>query len=370
MDADLFGKFLKDNIAIPNGVKHIVGNITGYNPKEDQSIDYLVVDEETAIFADLFIDCTGFKSLLLEEYMGSAFVSFGKKLANDSAWACRIPYIDRENEMHNVTDCHALDNGWVWNIPLWDRIGTGYVYSSRFTSKEDAQKEFREHLAKTDPKRAEEAEMFHVDIRHGKRQRAWVRNVLGIGLSYGFVEPLESTGLLTTHENIIKLIDILNRRSGHVVRAEIDGYNFAVDHELMNFVDFVSMHYAFSMREDTPYWKWATNINEYNPDMMNIFVNHQAGYQSFLAGTLQNNFWDTRTSGVNYIAAGMGIKPISYKEQLEQIYSSKEITLDIVEDSKRKYEQYRDRLVEHIKTLPSHYEFLKENIYGGIDKHK
>jgi tryptophan halogenase len=370
MDAELFGTWLKENVALPNGVKHISGKVTGYQPRQDGYIDYLVLDEETAIFADLFIDCTGFKSLLLEEYMGSAFMSFGKKLANDSAWACRIPFIDRENEMHNVTDCHALGNGWVWNIPLWNRIGTGYVYSSRFTSKEDAQKEFREHLAKTDPKRAEEAEMFHIDIRHGKRQRAWVRNVVGIGLSYGFVEPLESTGLLTTHENIIKLVDLLNRRSGHIGRAEIDGYNFAVDYEITGFVDFVSMHYAFSMRDDTPYWKWVTDINEYNPDMMNVFVNHQASYQSFLSGTLQNNYWETRTSGINYIAAGMGMKPISYKEQLEHIYRSKGMPMDMIEDSKRKYEQYRDHLTDYIKTLPSHYQYLKDNIYDGIDEHE
>jgi len=369
MDAELFGKWLKENICIPNGVQHIVGNITGYEPNKDQSIKYLVLDEDTAICADLYIDCTGFKSMLLEGYMGSIFRPFSKKLANDSAWACRIPYIDRENEMHNVTDCHALDNGWVWNIPLWNRIGTGYVYSSRFTSKEDAQKEFREHLAKTDPKRAEEAEMFHIDIRHGKRERAWVRNVVGIGLSYGFVEPLESTGLLTTHENVIKLVDLINRREGRVTRSEIDGYNFAVDYELTGFVDFVSMHYAFSMRDDTPYWRWATNINEYNPDMMNVFVNHQASYQGFLAGSLQNNSWEVRTSGTNYIAAGMGMKPLSYKRQVEQIYESNGWPLDRIEDSKRKYEQYRDHIVEYVQTLPSHYEFLRDNIYGGVDEH-
>jgi Tryptophan halogenase len=370
LDAELFGKYLKEKIAIPNGVQHIIGNVTGFQPKasHDISINYLVLDEVTAVQADLYIDCTGFKSVLLEQYQGVPFEKF-EKLANDSAWACRIPYIDRENEMHNVTDCHALDNGWVWNIPLWNRIGTGYVYSSRFTTKEDAQQEFRDHLAKTDPERAENAEMFHIDIRHGKRQRAWVRNVVGIGLSYGFVEPLESTGLLTTHENIVKLVELLNRREGYVCRAEIDSFNYSVDLELMEFVDFVSMHYAFSMREDTPYWRWCTQLHEYNPDMMNIFVNKLSSYQGFLGSSLVNNDWPARYNGVLYIAAGMGMNSVSYQKGVEQIFDQRQQNMDIIDDSKRKYEQYKEYLLEHIQSLPSHYEFLRDNIYGGVDEH-
>ena len=371
LDAELFGKYLKETIAIPNGVKHIVGDVTGFQPRtsHDISIEYLVIDGETAIQADLYIDCTGFKSLLLEQYQGVPFEDFSKKLANDKAWACRIPYIDRENEMHNVTDCHALDNGWVWNIPLWNRIGTGYVYSSKFVSDEDAQKEFREHLAKTDPERAENAEMFQVNIRHGKRSRAWVRNVVGIGLSYGFVEPLESTGLLTTHENIIKLVGLLSQRDGYICRAEIDGFNFAVDHEVSNFVDFVSMHYAFSQRTDTPYWRWATQINEYNPNMMSIFLNKFGSYQNFFGNSITNDNWVMGSNGILFIAAGMGMKSVKHFAAMEQILDARGETIDMIHDCKRKYEQYRDELVKHVNTLPSHYEFLRDNIYGGVDEH-
>ena len=368
LDAELFGKYLKENIAIPNGVKHWYGDITGFKhiAANDLTVEYLVMDETNIVQADLYIDCTGFRSLLLGDFMGVPFEPFGGKLANDSAWACRIPYIDRENEMHNVTDCHALGNGWVWNIPLWNRIGTGYVYSSRFTTKEEAQEEFRQHLAKSDPKRAEEAQMFHVDIKHGKRKQAWVRNVCGIGLSYGFVEPLESTGLLTTHENIIKLVEVLNRREGYICRSEIDGYNYAVDYEVSNFVEFVSMHYAFSMREDTPYWRWATQINEYNPLMLSEFVNKQASYQKFLATTTANNTWVTDFAGINFIAAGMGMSSISTPSLMNQ---SERFDESLIMDAKKKYEQYRDYIVEHVKSLPTHYQFLRDNIYGGVDEH-
>lgn len=364
MDAELFGEYLKNNIAIPNGVKHIIGKVTGFKKRSthDHTIDYIILDESSAVFADLYIDCTGFKSLLLEEFMGVPFVSFNRKLANDKALACRIPYVDRENEMVNVTDCHALNNGWVWNIPLWNRIGTGYCYSSRFCSDEEAEAEFRSHLAKTDPKRAEEAEMMKINIRHGKRKRAWVGNVVGIGLSYGFIEPLESTGLLTTHENVVKLVSLLNQRGGYVTRTEIEGYNYAVDHEIESMRDFVSMHYAYSMREDTPYWRWCTQLNEYSPLAFNDFKQQHSTFETFTADTIASNNWNPNMNGILYIAAGLGMSPVTYKKKMEV----DGVDMDMVLDIKRKYEQYRDHLLEVIDKLPTHYEFLRDEIYGTV----
>jgi tryptophan halogenase len=368
LDAELFGQYLKDNIAIPNGVQHIIGEITGYKSvaTHDQSIDYLVKDEEYMIQADLYIDCTGFRSLLIGDYQGVEFEPFKQKLANDSALAARLPYIDREREMHNVTDCTALGNGWVWNIPLWNRIGTGYCYSSKFITHGEAEEEFRQHLSeKHSPEIAENAVLSRININHGKRKIAWCRNVVAIGLSYGFVEPLESTGLLTTHENAIKLIDVLNRRDGYVTRSEIDGFNYAVDKEVTGFCDFVSMHYAFSMREDTPYWRWATQINEYHPLMMSEFKNKQENYQGFLNNMSYDFKWAPSQSGWNFIAAGMGLAPFATYDMIQAHQYDERLILD----AKKKYEEYRDFITEHVMSLPSHYEYLRDNIYGGIDKH-
>lgn len=371
MDAQLFGQYLKDNIAIPGGVQHIQGEVHSNMKDHLGNIKQIMMTDGTVLLADLWIDCTGFKSILLEGWMGSEFKPFDKHLANDRAWACRLPYIDREKEMHNVTDCHALGNGWVWNIPLWNRIGTGYVYSSRFTSDEDAKREFRDHLAKTDPVRAENAEMFQVKIKHGRRRRAWVQNVVGIGLSYGFVEPLESTGLLTTHENIVKLVDSLNRRGGYLTRTEIDGYNFAVEYDVLKFRDFIAQHYALSMRTDTPYWRWCTQINEYCPDMMGDNLLMQAQFPNLIGNIVGQQSYTQELVGNTFIAAGMGVKSISTKELIffnggRTEVLQKEEQIGFV---KRRYEEYRDFVLDYVKTLPSHYQFLKDNIYGGKDDH-
>lgn len=372
MDAQLFGQYLRDKIALPLGVKHLKGEVHSHKKDSQGNITEIMLVDGGVLKADLWIDCTGFKSVLLENWMGSEFRPFDKYLANDSAWACRLPYIDREREMHNVTDCHALGNGWVWNIPLWNRIGTGYVFSSKFTTAEDAQKEFRKHIAeKHSPELAENAEMFMVNIRHGRRRRAWVKNVVGVGLSYGFVEPLESTGLLTTHENIIKLVESLNRRQGYLTRTEVEGYNFAVEYDVLKFRDFVSQHYALSQRTDTPYWRWCTQLNEYCPDMMGDHMLMQAQYPNLVGNISASQSYSPELVGNMFIAAGMGVKSISTKELI--FYNGSRLGVAQKEEeigyTKRRYEQYRDYIIDYVKTLPSHYQYLKDNIYGGKDDH-
>jgi tryptophan halogenase len=374
LDAELFGQYLKDEIAIPNGVLHIVDDVVGqvreegYHHKEHGMFNEIFTETGLSIKADLFIDCTGFKSKLLEGSCGSQFISFNNILANDTAWAVRLPYGEnREEEMENVTDCTALDNGWVWNIPLWNRIGTGYVFSSNFILPEDAKKEFLNHLAQRyGEDRVKDLEPFMINIKHGKRRRAWINNVVGIGLSYGFVEPLESTGLLTTHENIIRLVEVLNRRGGFVTRSEKEAYNYSVDKELTGFAKFVSMHYAFSGRTDTPYWKWCTEINEYDMDMIDGLVRDNRTY-SRIAECLDQGIIDPDLGGIPYILSGLGVECISTesvsnmrKDRAGIEYDT--MNLDMI---KGKFEKYFEETTEYVKSLPSHYEYLKQNIYNG-----
>jgi hypothetical protein len=112
---------------------------------------------------------------------------------------------NKEKQLEPFTNCTAIENGWVWNIPLWSRIGTGYVYSSKFVDDETALKEFKKHLGK------EDLEFKNIKMRVGIHNRIWVKNVVAIGLSAGFIEPLESNGLFTVHEFLIKLVRNLQR---------------------------------------------------------------------------------------------------------------------------------------------------------------
>ena len=125
MNADKFGEYLRDNIAVPNGVHHIKGDVHNVIKTPDGNISAVTTTDGGAISADLFIDCTGFRSLLLEQHMGVKFKPFSDMLFNDRALATHIEYDDKETQMECSTNCIALNNGWVYNIPMWNNIGTG-----------------------------------------------------------------------------------------------------------------------------------------------------------------------------------------------------------------------------------------------------
>lgn len=371
MDAELFGQFLKNKIAIPNGVQHIEGTVVSWELHPSGAIKSITTDSGYMLEADLFIDCTGFRSLLLEQIQESPFISFKDTLMNDRAMATRIPYVAREEEMENVTNCTAIEGGWVWNIPLWNRIGTGYVYSSQFTDKEEAEKQFRAHLAR-DPrfkKRAEEAEIFDVRIRHGKRKVAWKNNVIGVGLAYGFIEPLESTGLMTTHENILRLIELLSKRDGYVNKHDKDMYNFACDYEIESFKEFVSAHYGFSQREDTEYWHWVTNAVQYRPDFSDVGIRRTMTWENMTMDYLINPNVTHENQGMNYICAGMGYSAAS-KYWIDMLYyHNGNDYMPKMESMRDEWIQTESKIREYVKTLPTHYEFLRDNIYGGVDQY-
>ena len=362
-DAGLFGNYLRDNVCIPNGVMHFRGEIEKVMKNPDGSIDSLVTTQDGLIKADLYIDCTGFQSLLLEQHMGSKFISFKDKLFNDTALATQIPYSDRENQMETYTDCVAMDAGWVWNIPLWHRVGTGYVYSSDYINECEAEIEFRKYLSERyTPEIAKDAKMRHINIRHGKREKGWVKNVVGIGLSFGFLEPLESTGLMTTHENILWLCDTLQSRQGFVSRWSIDAYNYTVDNMIEAMKNFITQHYAMSMRDDNQYWRDCTEV-DFTLDQMwqqSTRVAHNNIYELF--DSPEKAFYNYEgQSGSIYILAGLGYRPIS-----EGLFNEKacDETHELLEEIHAKYQQDRKIMSDWVETLPSHYEYLRDNIYG------
>jgi tryptophan halogenase len=366
MDAALFGNYLRDHICLPSGMQHVLDTVVSVEQNDNGSIKEIVT-EHGRYAADLFIDCTGFKSLLLEQTMKVPFISFHDTLMNDSAIATVIPYIDQEKEMENYTSCTAIECGWVWNIPLWNRIGTGYVYSSKFATPEQAEEQFRRHLKSNrmlcpDAARADAAEIRHIKIKHGTHARAWEKNVVGVGLSNGFIEPLESTGLMLTHEAIVKLIAALTMRDGHVTQFDVDLFNHAFQDQIIGFKHFISQHYALSRRNDTPYWQhitgevcYSTAMNDFKPELYNSYPD--MGYRLHRSRSFGGDM-----SGIIYIAAGMGYNPIDaiHKKFMDEKYREIKGYEDIV---RKNWEEHKEQVLKVIDQLPTHYEFLKTTIH-------
>ena len=178
-DASKFGLWLKNNYC-KNKINYIQDDIVSIE-QDKNGIKSL----NNKYKADLYIDCTGFKSLLLGETLKEEFINLNNLLPNNSAWATKLPYKNKRKELKLYTDCTAFNNGWIWNIPLWNRIGTGYVYSDKFVSDEDALKEFQNYLG------TKELNFKKIKMRTGIHKRLWVKNVVAVGLSAGFIEPLD-----------------------------------------------------------------------------------------------------------------------------------------------------------------------------------
>jgi tryptophan halogenase len=281
--------------------------VVNFVTTDERTFHSLVLDDGSEVEGDLFIDCTGFRSLLLGEFCGEPFVPFDHLLPNDRAWATHVPYTDKEKQLNAYTHCTAIDNGWVWDIPLWSGVGTGYVYSSKYTSDDDAKQELVEHLS--DKYDTDECTFKKIHMRVGRHENTWVGNVVAIGLSAGFVEPLESNGLMMVHENLIDLVKTLRRGKPSQIMKQY--YNSDIRRQFDQTADFVAIHYAFTQREDTPYWQDVFN-KEYNLEesLLNngTYLNGLFAYGREIYSDC--NFRNL-VAGLHYVASGMNICPLN-----------------------------------------------------------
>ena len=305
-DAVKFGLWLRDKYCIPRGVVHLpatVENIT----TTDNGINSLILDSGESVSADLFVDCTGFRSLLLGDTLQVPFKSYSDMLPNNQAWACQVPYIDKEKEIEVFTNCTAIENGWCWNTPLWSRLGTGYVFSDKYVSSEDALVEFKNYLMSDKmviprtPEQVNQLTFRQVPFKVGIHEKTFVKNVVAIGLSAGFIEPLESNGLFSVHEFLFKLMKTLLR--GSITQWDRDAYNTAVAGMYQNFVEFVALHYALSIRNDTPYWEENTN-RVYDPGLDQLTPTMNIGFHNLVDKKMFNPI-PREQDGITWVSAGM-----------------------------------------------------------------
>lgn len=254
-------KVIKDLII--DKITYIDTKITTVNSDEGNILS-LVGECNYTIAGDLYIDCSGFKSILLEESLKEPFISYEDILPCDSAVAIQTDYVDPYTQCHPYTKSTAMSSGWRWTIPIYNRIGNGYVYSSKFISKEDAEKELRDSIGDYTSK------ANHLKMKCGKHNEVFKGNVCAVGLSAAFVEPLEATGITFTTAIVKNLTKILNLTGGSVdnsVRSAINvGFNSMVD----EIVAFIIAHYYFSTKDDTSFWKHISNM-KYPEKYLNIF---------------------------------------------------------------------------------------------------
>ncbi len=244
-DSGLLGTYLRD-VATMRGVIHRQDNIADVTRAENGDVASLVTDRGEAIAGDLFIDCSGFAGVLMDQTLGVPFRSFKDSLFNDRAVVFQTP-MDSQPPVETLAT--AMSNGWCWSIPLQNRFGNGYVYSSDFISADAAETELRVHLNIAETC----AEARHLTFKVGQIERHWDRNCLAVGLSQGFIEPLEATALHLVLNTVELFMSSYER--GEFSGRYRDEFNVAISERVDAVRDYIVAHYKLNSRTDTEYWR-------------------------------------------------------------------------------------------------------------------
>jgi len=352
-DAHQVAEYLKQ-ISIKWGVDHVLDQIEGTTFKPDGYLDTVVTKSGAAYHADLFIDCSGFKGLLINKAMDEPFLDMNDYLLCDSAVATAVPNDDERDGIEPYTSAIAMRAGWTWKIPMLNRFGTGYVYSSKFISRDEATDEFL-RLWNLNGK----AELNQIRFRVGRNRRAWVKNCVSIGLSSCFLEPLESTGIYFIYAAIYQLVRHFPDKSFN--SRLVEGFNREIADMFDDSRDFIQAHYFPTPRVDTPFWK----ANRHELTMSDNIKQKMEAYDAGLPinmpivdehtyyGQFEAEFKNYWTNGSYYcILAGLGREPKNTLPLLAY-RSDKQVKAEQL------FANIRTRAADARMNTPTNYEFLR-----------
>lgn len=245
-DAALYAAFLQ-KLALHRGALRIEGRIVDVARRTDGGVASIKLADGREVAGDLFIDCSGFGSLLLGRTLDEPFVDFSRWLPVDRAWAC--PCERSGDAITSYTRSTALEGGWAWRIPLQSRTGHGHVFASRYISEERAREQLLQQLDG-----APLAEPRLLKFATGHRARFWVRNVVALGLAAGFLEPLESTSIFLIQSGLGRLMGPL-QSGASVTEDTIAAYNTGMVRQFARIRDFIILHYCLTARRDSALWR-------------------------------------------------------------------------------------------------------------------
>jgi tryptophan 6-halogenase len=298
-DSTLLGQFLRRK-SVECGVRHLERHVTQVLLNERGDIDRLQLDGGDTLAAGFFVDCTGFSSLLIGKALQTPFHTYADNLFNDSAIALPSPI---GGSIDSQTVSTALKYGWAWKIPLTNRYGNGYVYSSAHCSADKAETELRQHLGLLDA----DVTPVHLKMRVGSMAKHWNRNCVAIGLAQGFIEPLEATALLLVQRTALALVDALE--AGDLGEAAQTRFNAAIHRHFEGTRDFIVAHYKTNSRTDTDYWR-ANAANAHLSDPLRELLGTWLSRQPLVGGLQKGRFgYGFSTMSWYALLAGVGVFP-------------------------------------------------------------
>lgn len=354
-DAHLVADYLRE-IAVGWGVEHHVDRLEDVQLGPDGSISTLHMVSGQKLSGDLFIDCSGFRGLLINKALEEPFLDMSDYLLCDSAVATQVPNDDEKLGVDPYTSAIAMDNGWTWKIPMLGRFGSGYVYSSKFTKDDHATRDFCNLWGLDENK----TELNKIRFRVGRNRRTWVKNCVSIGLSSCFLEPLESTGIYFIYAAIYQLAKHFPDKTMNPLLSQ--AFNNEIDSMFDECRDFIQAHYCLSSREDTAFWRTNRHGLKLADDLKEKLDMYRAGLAvnqalSDVDGYYTNfdnefrNFWTN--SSFYCVLGGLGVVP-------EQPYPRIRYSPEDIAEAERIFAQIKQESAELAGQLPTNHEFLKK----------
>ena len=304
IDTYKFGNYIKEQVLKNERVTHIEGKVEKLITNKDGSIDFIYVNDKT-VLGDFFIDCSGFKRLLIGN---KQFKSYENNLLVNRALTFNI----KDKEVNNYTHARAMNNGWMWEIPLQERKGCGYVFSDNHTTPDEAHKEIEETIGQSVEIQKD------IKFNSGRIDNVWFKNILSTGLSSGFVEPLEATSIHMTVVQINHFIEQYFTETMDIKGKQQEQYNEDIRVIWDDIKDFIQLHYQ-TPRQDTLFWKDASSatMSDTLKDRLDIWKGRMPRYSDYG----RNNFYELGNTLWYQILIGMKI--LDKNVALEELKSFK-----------------------------------------------
>lgn len=335
LDSTLYAKFLRkfsENL----GVERIEGKIVDVIKDENTgNISSLALDSGQSIEGQLFIDCTGFIGLLIEQALHTGYEDWSHWLPCDSAVAVQTESV---SDAIPMTRSIAHESGWQWRIPLQSRVGNGLVYCSKYLSDEDAKQTILDNI---EGKTITEPRV--IKYRTGRRRKGWNKNCIAIGLSSGFIEPLESTSIHLIMSSILKVIRLFPFEG--ITPATVNEYNNQFNTELEHIRDFIVLHYHVTNREDSSFWRYCKSMDIPKSLEQRINLFKETGRIFTSEGEL------FRVDSWAQVMLGQGLMPKQY-HQIAKVMKPGELEAFL--------NGLKTPIDKAVKSLPSHQEFISQ----------
>ncbi len=336
-DAGLYAAYLRD-YALARGVQRIEGTIVDVSIRPgDGFVTAVTLADGRRIEGDLFVDCSGFRGLLIEGVMKAGYEDWSAMLPVNRALA--VPSA-REGKLTPFTMSTARSAGWQWRIPLQHRTGNGHVFCDGFTTPDEAERVLLEGLD-TEPL----AQPRGLGFTTGKRKRTWVKNVVAVGLSSGFLEPLESTSIQLIMDGVGRLIELFPTRDFDPRLA--DEYDRKMSKQYESIRDFIVLHYKITRRDDSEFWRYCAAMPIPDRLQHQIELFRASGRVAIIdADSFAEPSWVS-------LMLGLGIAPAGHDPMVEMIEE---------QALRTHFTRLREAIAGTVDGLPDHAEYIERQV--------